>query len=520
MTNVSESLKGDIVNIFNLQDYDTAEKKAQFLVSKGYSDPWLCNILAVIYAKQKKFTLAAKYFKILTELFPNNYESFFNLGNLYRDTKELYKSKYHYSLALQKKPSHFDSSFELAKIYFSEKNFEQATYYLQGAKKIKKDSFEVEDLIGQILFSTGKFIESLKQYRNLLKFSNNNNKEKILVNIASNLIELGQIKEAKTILRECKSENGRYNLSLINIKERNLVSGWKDYDLGVSNGNRKVRNINYISSKLELWDINSDCASVVVLGEQGIGDEIMYSPLINHLIEAQIKTGLLMDFRLKGLLSRSIKNHEFLENECEAIDKGYKAYIPIGSLCQFYRKNYNDFQKNNIYFKTDKKRVEQLKNKFTSSKPKIGVSWHTESSSHGRYRNIKLKKFSNLFKNINAEFINLQYGDHSIDIERLSKKLGKNIFLNDDIDNKNDLEGLSAKIDVCDLIISIDNSTLHLAGTLNKETIGLIPDIGDWRWMNYPEKTPWYKSVILYRNKGDWDSTILKVQNYCENKFN
>ena len=79
MTNVSESLKGDIVNIFNLQDYDTAEKKAQFLVSKGYSDPWLCNILAVIYAKQKKFTLAAKYFKILTELFPNDYESF-NLG--------------------------------------------------------------------------------------------------------------------------------------------------------------------------------------------------------------------------------------------------------------------------------------------------------------------------------------------------------------------------------------------------------------------------------------------------------
>ena len=75
---LSESLKVDLLKVFETQDYLLAEKKAQSLVKK-VSDPWLCNILAVIFAKQEKFSLAAKYFKILTELFPNDYERFFSI---------------------------------------------------------------------------------------------------------------------------------------------------------------------------------------------------------------------------------------------------------------------------------------------------------------------------------------------------------------------------------------------------------------------------------------------------------
>ena len=63
------------------------------------------------------------------------------------------------------------------------------------------------------------------------------------------------------------------------------------------------------------------------------------------------------------------------------------------------------------------------------------------------------------------------------------KNLRRKIFLEDFID-KNDIDGLSAKIEACDIVISIDNSTLHLAGSLNKDTIGLIPKVSDWRWMS------------------------------------
>ena len=68
---------------------------------------------------------------------------------------------------------------------------------------------------------------------------------KILVNISSNKIELGNIKQAKEILTACKSNVGDYNLSLIQIKEGNLKKGWKNYDYGISNGARKVRDIDF-----------------------------------------------------------------------------------------------------------------------------------------------------------------------------------------------------------------------------------------------------------------------------------
>ena len=113
----------------------------------------------------------------------------------------------------------------------------------------------------------------------------------------------------------------------------------------------------------------------------------------------------------------------------------------------------------------------------------------------------------------------MQYGDHDKEIKRLSKKLRRKIFLEDCIDNKNDIDGLSAKIEACDIVISIDNSTLHLAGSLNKDTIGLIPKVSDWRWMSNTEVTPWYKSIKLFRSDGNWEKVILRAQNYCINKF-
>ena len=100
--NLTDSLKIDLLKTFEARNYLLAETKAQTLVRKGFSDPWLCNILAVIFAKQEKYSLAAKYFKILTELFPNDYESFFNLGNVYRDTKDISQSKEYYTLSLKK----------------------------------------------------------------------------------------------------------------------------------------------------------------------------------------------------------------------------------------------------------------------------------------------------------------------------------------------------------------------------------------------------------------------------------
>jgi ADP-heptose:LPS heptosyltransferase len=73
-------------------------------------------------------------------------------------------------------------------------------------------------------------------------------------------------------------------------------------------------------------------------------------------------------------------------------------------------------------------------------------------------------------------------------------------------------------IELMDHIISVDNSVLHLAGTLKKLTWLLLPFSPDWRWMLNNEDTPWYPSIKIYRQReiGTWDNVLEKVRSNLE----
>jgi hypothetical protein len=76
-----------------------------------------------------------------------------------------------------------------------------------------------------------------------------------------------------------------------------------------------------------------------------------------------------------------------------------------------------------------------------------------------------------------------------------------------------DLDGFAAKIAALDLVISVDNSTVHMAGSLGVPVWTLLPFNCDWRWMKDWEDTPWYTSVRLFRKKrhGDWKEVFERV---------
>ena len=118
-----------------------------------------------------------------------------------------------------------------------------------------------------------------------------------------------------------------------------------------------------------------------------------------------------------------------------------------------------------------------------------------------------------------AHFINLQYGDHSQEIKQLESNTGIHIHDWDDADPLIDLDDFSAKISTLDLVISIDNSTVHFAGALRVPIWILLPFIPDFRWMLDCEDSPWYPSAKLFRqqDQGDWETVISRVKKELEN---
>ena len=81
------------------------------------------------------------------------------------------------------------------------------------------------------------------------------------------------------------------------------------------------------------------------------------------------------------------------------------------------------------------------------------------------------------------------------------------------VDNQYDLDGLAALIQACDVVVSADNSTVHLAGALGQTVWVLLPFNADWRWLLGRDDSLWYPSAKLFRqeNIGDWQSLLARV---------
>jgi ADP-heptose:LPS heptosyltransferase len=85
----------------------------------------------------------------------------------------------------------------------------------------------------------------------------------------------------------------------------------------------------------------------------------------------------------------------------------------------------------------------------------------------------------------------------------------------DEIDNFNDIDGLSSLIDGCDFVITSSNITAHLSGALGKETYLFAPySVGKiWYWHENRNKSLWYPSVNIYRQESNksWNFSIENV---------
>ena len=91
----------------------------------------------------------------------------------------------------------------------------------------------------------------------------------------------------------------------------------------------------------------------------------------------------------------------------------------------------------------------------------------------------------------------------------------KDKFVNcqNEINNIWDFQETAAIIANCDLIITSDTAIAHLAGGMGKETWVLLKNLPEWRWGKQGNKTFWYSSMRLFRQKEsyNWKEVFYRV---------
>lgn len=152
-----------------------------------------------------------------------------------------------------------------------------------------------------------------------------------------------------------------------------------------------------------------------------------------------------------------------------------------------------------------------------------GVSWSSKRKGLGKNKSISLEQMLVPLASDRLHFVNLQYGDTAAERQALQEKHGIDVQNVDSIDNFNDLDGLAALIEACDVILTTSNTTAHLAGALGKETLLLLP-VGrskHWYWQASQDgKSLWYPSIRLFSQEQPdaWQLPLANIKSYLDQK--
>lgn len=260
--------------------------------------------------------------------------------------------------------------------------------------------------------------------------------------------------------------------------------------------------------------------TLLLYGEQGIGDEVMFSSCLSELIAQQPKQIILeYDLCLKPLVGRSFPSNKgsakkhIVNHSNEKITIDFQ--VALGNIPIFLHPDLGSFPVPKPFLIPDPNLVDKWINRFNNigSGMKIGISWRGGSTDlNKKTRSTPLQMWKSVLKS-KAHFINLQYGDCVSEINKVKETTGITIHDWPDADPLKDLDNFAAQIAVLDLVISIDNSTVHFAGALGKPTWILLPFAPEWRWLLNRDDSLWYPTVRLFRQQkiGDWETVFKEV---------
>ena len=297
----------------------------------------------------------------------------------------------------------------------------------------------------------------------------------------------------------------RYNMGLAYLEMGDWENGFKNYNLGFAGGNRPMRSY----SNLPEWD-GTPGQTVIVWGEQGIGDEIMFASILPDMMKVCKRVIFDCHPRLIKTMERSfgIECHGTRKNHfLEWLPKSdAQAHVCITTLANYFRKKDSDFP-GTPYLKAEPKEK-------PAGKKRIGISWYGGTQgTRSDLRSIPLADFVPILEK-DCDFYSLQYTDTAArEVCALEEKTGIRVRHFPKMVENQDYDTTVNFVASMDLVITVCTSIYHVAGALGVPVWCLTPSGPAWRYRTKGETSAWYGSAKLFRQaKGEpWSKVIERV---------
>ena len=268
--------------------------------------------------------------------------------------------------------------------------------------------------------------------------------------------------------------------------------------------------------KVPRWDGRTQQGQLLLWAEQGIGDEIFHASLLPLVPQGGMRITLAADRRLHAIYRRSFPHVSVIDSDALAapMDADYTAQAPIGDLGDILGLDAEKLAARPMSFlRAEDARREGLRKApgFPERGPVVGLSWKSSNKKFGAEKSLRLSELAPVLSVPGVSFVNLQYGEVAAEIAEAREALGISVHEVQGLDVFNDIDGLLALIDACDVVITTSNVTAHLAGSIGKKAVVLVPAGKGclWYWQGGSNDL-WYPSLtrLAQQRVGDWEGAI------------
>ena len=474
------------------------------------------NLANALQALGRLEEAVASYQRALA-LRPKRAEYHGNLGNTLLAMGRLDEAEACYRQALALQPDYAEASYNLGNLRNAQNRLEEAVECYQRAIQLKPQLAEAHYNLGNTLHTLDRLEEAAASFERALALRPEY--AEAYYNLGCVFEDLGRLPEALASMAralEIKPDypQARFGRALVQLRGGDFAVGWRNYEHRWQSPDHDTP---WRAYPQPLWTGEMlESGRLLLWGEQGIGDEIQFAVLIPDAVRTGCRITLDCDPRLQPLFARSFPEIEVVSG-ClppEAPTDVFAAHLPIGSLPGLFRRSESAFIATaSPYLKADPVEREAFRARYADGRLLAGLAWHTKNQKTGRKRSIALKDFSPLFALSGLRWISLQYGDFDA-LEEQAAMAGVPLLIDRGVDQFASIDRFAAQVAALDLVVTIDNSTAHMAAALGIPVWLLLPFAADWRWLQGRADTPWYPTLRIFRQprRGNWQSVLLEVE--------
>ena len=516
------------------KNYVTASTHIQRALELDTRSPVAWRMLAIAFEKQGEFAKAFTAYEAAARLAPDDVAVVRDVGQLAHRLGKLELAEKLFERFLTSQPGDEDVTNSLACVLRDQNRYDDAIALQRDVINADPERPLLWNTLGTVLSDSGDAAGAMVFYDVALRLDPGFHKARH--NRAYCLTVLGDpqkgLEEMDIALQGLTDPSEISTIRLAQAFNQlligDLVGGFEGYEARFdASADGAVR----FTEFGKRWEVDDDLRgkSLLIYGEQGLGDEVLFANVVNDTLDAVGPDGRLfiaVERRLVTLFQRSfpravvlayksVRKFDTLFRTVDLGDPGppIDFWTPVASLFRRFRPALSSFPRDGGFLVPDPRRVAHWRQvlKESGPGPYVGVLWKSMNMGGSRQRHYSpLELWNPILEMRGVRFINLQYADAEEDLAA-AKARGIDIWTPPGIDLKLDLDGLAALCAALDVVMGPSTATTNIAGAVGARVL-LSASPGWWTGFG-SDQAPCYPSARVFHAQqfGAWEPVMQQM---------